>query len=296
MERVGFIGVGAMGGAIAKRMIQNGVPVLAYDKSAAMLATAKGNGAAIAASVREVVDQCEIVFACLPDAAVCRAVALGPDGVASGSKVKIYVETSTLGGEAAIELGKELAKRDITLLDSPVVGGTVAIEAGNLGVLASGPKPAFERAKFALDAFAGRLFYLGEKAGMGQAGKVVNNSVAYAALYATCESVALAMKAGIDMETALAIINQGSGANFFSQRVFPPFILKGKFEGTGAIEIGNKDVKLFLEEAKRMNLETPMATEVAKLQKRVLESGPPGRDTLTIFHFFTDLMGLPRQG
>ena len=81
------------------------------------------------------------------------------------------------------------------MLDSPVVGGTVAVAAGNLGVLAAGPKEAFERAKFALESFAGRLFYMGEHAGMGQAGKVVNNAVAYAALLATCEAVSVRSRA-----------------------------------------------------------------------------------------------------
>jgi len=296
MEKVGFIGVGIMGGAIAARMLKNGVPVLAYDRNPEALARLAALGGEVAGSIRGVVNQTEIVFACLPTADICRRVALGPDGVAGGERVKIYIETSTLGGAVALEFAEALAPFGITYIDCPVVGGGVAVEAGTLGVLAAGPKAAFERAKFALDSFAGRLFFMGEKAGMGQAGKVVNNAVAYAALLATCEAVAVGMKAGLDMETAVAIINQGSGANFFSQRVFPNYIMKGKFDGTGAIEIGVKDVKYFLEEAKRLDVETPMASAVSALQQRVLEAGEPGRDTMTMFHFFSDLVGLPRQG
>jgi 3-hydroxyisobutyrate dehydrogenase-like beta-hydroxyacid dehydrogenase len=295
MERVGFIGVGIMGGAIAAQMLKKGVPVMAYDRNPEALEKLQALGGEIASSIRQVVDENEIVFACLPTADICRNVALGPEGVAGGAKVKIYIETSTLGGAVAIEFAEALEKYGIAYLDSPVVGGGVAVEAGTLGVLAAGPKAAFERAKFALDSFAGRLFYLGEKAGMGQAGKVVNNAVAYAAWLATCEAVAVGMKAGLDMETAVAIINQGSGANFFSQRVFPNYMMKGKYDGTGAIEIGVKDVKYFLEEAKRLDVPTPMASHVSALQHIVLESGEPGRDTMTMFHYFTDLVGLPRQ-
>jgi 3-hydroxyisobutyrate dehydrogenase-like beta-hydroxyacid dehydrogenase len=292
VERVGFIGVGLMGGGIAARMMEKGIPVIAYDKSPDVLARMRDKGADVAASVRDVVDEAEIVFACLPDAKVSTAVALGPDGVASGKKVRIYVENSTLGGAAAIALSDALAQKDIAFLDTPVVGGTVALEVGTLGVLCSGPKPAFERTKFALDAFAGKLFYLGEKPGAAQAAKVMNNAVAYAAFLATCEAVAMGLKAGLDIETAVAIINQGSGANFFSQRVFPDYIVKGKFEGTGAIEIGVKDVKLFLEEAKRLQMPTPMATETSALQVKVAEAGTPGRDTMTVFHYFCDLAGI----
>ncbi len=296
MERVGFIGVGMMGGAIAARMIENGVPVLAYDNNPGTLKAVASSGVTPAASVKEVADNVEIIFACLPDAGICRSVALDPGGIADGDRATIYIETSTMGGEAVIEIAEGLAKRGITLLDSPIVGGVPALEAGTLGVLASGPAKAFEQAKYALETFAGRLFHLGEQAGMGQAGKVVNNSVAYAALLATCEAVAVGMKAGLSMQTAVDIINQGSGANFFSQIVVPNFILQGKFEGTGAVEIGVKDVKLFLAEAARLGIDPPVANAVSALQKAVVESGPPGRDTMTYFHYFSDLAGLPRQG
>jgi 3-hydroxyisobutyrate dehydrogenase-like beta-hydroxyacid dehydrogenase len=296
MDKVGFIGVGIMGGAIATRMIKNGVPVLAYDTSKAVLTRIAEHGATAAASIREVVDQCEIVFACLPTADVCRAVALGPNGVESGSKLKIYSDLSTMGGATAVELSEALAKRGITFMDSPVVGGVIALEAGGLGVVVSGPKAAFERVKPLYDAFAGRVFYLGEKPGMAQVGKVVNNAVGYASLYASFEAVAVGMKAGIDMETCVAIINQGSGANFHTQRIFPAYIIPGKFEGTGAIEIGVKDVKCFLEEARRLGAETPMAKNTSLLSKLVAESGPQGRDTMTGFHYFCDLAGVPRRG
>lgn len=296
METVGFIGVGMMGGAIAAHMIDNGVPVLAYDNNPDTLREMERRGATSAASARDVADKTEVVFACLPDAAVCRAVAFGDDGICHGSKIRIYIELSSMGGEAIIEISEALASHNITVLDSPVVGGIPALEAGNLGVLTAGPSAALEKARFALEAFAGRLFHLGESPGMGQAGKVVNNSVAYAALLATCESVAVGMKAGLSMETAVDIINQGSGANFFSQKIFPNFIMQGKYEGTGAVEIGVKDVKLFLAEAERLGIDPPVANRVVELQKMVVDSGPAGRDTMTYFHYFTDLVGLPRQG
>jgi 3-hydroxyisobutyrate dehydrogenase-like beta-hydroxyacid dehydrogenase len=243
-----------------------------------------------------VVDQCEIVFACLPTAEICRAVALGPNGVESGSKVKIYAELSTMGGATAIELSEALAKRGITLMDSPVVGGVIALESGSLGVVVSGPSAIFGRLKPIYEAFAGKAFYLGEHAGMAQVGKVVNNAVGYASLYASFEAVAVGMKAGIDIETCVAIINQGSGANFHTQRIFPAYIIPGKLTGTGAIEIGVKDVKCFLDEARRLGVETPMANNTSKVSKLVAESGPQGRDTMTGFNYFCDLAGVPRRG
>lgn len=296
MEKVGFIGVGAMGGAIAVRLMEKGIPVVAYDRNAETLAGIVASGADAATSARDVVDRAEIVFACLPNAEICKAVALGPDGVAGGARVRIYIELSTIGGDAAIEIADALAEKGITLIDAPVVGGNVALANRTLGVLASAPVDAFERAKFALEAFAGRVFYLGDKAGIAQAGKVMSNAVSYAAVTSTCEAIAVGMRAGIDLETAVGIINQGSGANFFSQVMLPATVMKGVFSGTGPIEIGQKDVKLFIEEARRMGLQTPVADAISAVQKQVVEAGAPGRDTMTYVHYFTDLMGLPRLG
>lgn len=296
MEQVGFIGVGAMGGAIVARMIQHGVPVLAYDTNAATLARAVSKGATAAGSVKHVVDSAEVVFSCLPNAAVCRAVALGPGGVGEGTRVKVYADTATVGGETSVALATALAKHGITYLDAPVVGGVISCEAGTLGILAAGPADAFARIRPAMEAFAGRVFYLGDKPGMAQVGKVVNNAVGYASLYATFEAVAVGLKAGIDMETLVGIINQGSGANFHSQKIFPAYIIPRKFEGTGAVEIGVKDLKCFLEEARRLHAATPMADAVTALGVRAVESGPAGRDTMTLFHYFCDLAGVPRLG
>lgn len=296
MEQVGFLGVGAMGGAIAARLVQNGVPVLAYDPNNEVLARARAKGATTAESVEDVVNRAEIVFACLPDAKVCRQVALGVGGVVEGTKVRIYADTSTVGGSTSTEIADGLARRGIEFLDSPVVGGVIAAESGTLGVLVAGPQAAFARVKPAYDAFAGRTFYLGEKPGMAQVGKVVNNAVGYASLYATFEAVAVGLKAGIDIETLIGIINQGSGANFHSQRIFPAYIIPRKFEGTGAVEIGVKDLKCFLEEARRLHAQTPMADAVTAVGVRAAESGPPGRDTMTLFHYFCDLAGVPRRG
>jgi 3-hydroxyisobutyrate dehydrogenase-like beta-hydroxyacid dehydrogenase len=296
MQTVGFIGVGIMGGAIAEQMIEKGYSVLAYDKNPQILAGACAKGAAQAESVRDIVDRAEVVFACLPTPEISKAVATGPDGVAGGSAVKVYMELSTLGGDTAIALAEALNEKGIAYVDGTVVGPAFSVKAGTLGLLAAGPKDDFERVRAICESFAGRTFYLGERIGMAQVAKVVANAVSYAGLYASFEAVAVGLKAGIDIESLIGIINQGSGANFHTQKIFPAYIIPGRFEGTGAVEIGVKDVKLFLAEASRLNAETPMAKSVSALSVRAAESGPPGRDTMTLFHFFCDLAGVPRRG
>jgi 3-hydroxyisobutyrate dehydrogenase-like beta-hydroxyacid dehydrogenase len=296
MQTIGFIGVGIMGGAIAARMMERGYSVLAYDKKPEILDRLCAEGAERASSVREAVDRAEIVFACLPTPDISRAVATAEDGVAAGAAVKIYVDLSTLGGDAALEISEALKKKGIVYLDGAVVGPAFAVKAGTLGVLAAGPKAAYDRIQPIFESFAGRVFYLGEQIGRAQVAKVVANAVSYAGLLASFEAVAVGLKAGIDIESLVGIINQGSGSNFHTQKIFPAYIIPGRFEGTGAVEIGVKDVKLFLAEASRLNAETPMAKSVSALQVSAAESGAPGRDTMTLFHYFCDLAGVARRG
>src|SRR5689334_4793655 len=162
-EAIGFIGLGIMGGAIAARILDRGIAVLGYDVDPGALDRLRSRGGTAARSAREIADTCEIVFACLPTPGICEAVAFGPDGVAGGSRVRIYAETSTVGGECIRRMAAALGAAGVSFLDSPIVGGGVALEAGTAGVLVSGDKAAFERAKPMFEAYAGRLFYLGEK-------------------------------------------------------------------------------------------------------------------------------------
>jgi len=296
MQAVGFIGVGMMGGAIAAQMMERGFPVIAYDRNAESLARLCALGAEQAASVRDVADRAEIVLACLPTPDISSAVAIGKNGVADGAAVKIYADLSTLGGDTAMKISDALAQKSITYIDGAVVGPVFAVKTGTLGALAAGPKAAFERVEPLFASFAGCVFYLGDEIGRAQVAKVVANAVSYAGLFAAFEAVAVGLKAGIDMESLVGIINQGSGSNFHTQKIFPNYIIPGRFEGTGAVEIGVKDVKLFLAEARRLHADTPMAESVSALSVRAAESGPPGRDTMTLFHYFCDLAGVPRRG
>jgi 3-hydroxyisobutyrate dehydrogenase-like beta-hydroxyacid dehydrogenase len=296
MQRVGFIGVGAMGRPLAERLLSSGIAVHAFDRDPDVMAAAIAAGVTGANSAREVCDANEVVFACLPTAEICRAVALGPEGAAGSAKLKIYIDMSTFGGTTAVEMAQGLREHGIAFLSAPIVGGAVNLRAGTVGVLVSGDRNAFDQTRVAFEAFGGRLFYLGEDPATSQAAKVMNNAAAYAAFLGTCEAVSLGMKAGLDMETAVAIINSGSGKSFWSELVFPGFMLRGRYDGTGAMEIGVKDVVLFLKEAERLRVETPMANATSDLQHTVLDAGKPGRDTLETFHYFSDLAGLPRQG
>src|SRR4051812_38264169 len=129
-ETVGFIGTGALGGPIARKLMALGHPLIAYDKDAARLAAMARHGAETASSARDVADRAALVFACLPAPEISEAVA---GEIAQGKEIALYVELSTLGIPAVQRIAARLAQTRIALLDSPIVGGAggSAVAAGD---------------------------------------------------------------------------------------------------------------------------------------------------------------------
>lgn len=142
---LGFIGLGKMGGPIAERLIRHGNPVTVYDVDARALDAAAKAGGRPVGSPRAVASEAQIVFTCLPALEIVREAALGTEGVCQGGTVEIMVDCSTTGPEFATQLGLELAKHDITLLDSPVSGGVKRAREGQLALIMSGNPEAYAR-------------------------------------------------------------------------------------------------------------------------------------------------------
>ena len=289
---VGYIGVGAMGGAIARRMLTQGLQVLVYDTSALAVDRMVERGAMRAGSIEEVVNTAEIVFACLPKPEVSREVALGPGGVWEGSKIKYYVENSTVGAATISEIDKVLSSKGISVLDVPVTGAVMAAEAGTLGVLVSGPVSAVEVVRPVLETFAGKILNFGLIPGQAQVAKLVNNALAFANLFGAFEALAVGVKAGIDKKVLVDLFNVGSAANFATDKILPNYILPGRFEGLGAMETGTKDLGLYLEEVERLGIQSPIAAKMAQLGAEIIAHGTPGQDTTTAYFYFCKLAGL----
>jgi 3-hydroxyisobutyrate dehydrogenase-like beta-hydroxyacid dehydrogenase len=154
---IGFIGLGHMGFPIARRMVAAGHNVIAFDTRAEVVETLVG--ARAAASARDVADNAETVMVSLPSPQASRDVATA---VAEGSRIKRFVDFSTVGRQTAIEVHVLLARRGIVAIDSPVSGGVSGANSGTLAVMVSAPRDDFELLTPVYEAI-GRAFYLGDK-------------------------------------------------------------------------------------------------------------------------------------
>jgi 3-hydroxyisobutyrate dehydrogenase-like beta-hydroxyacid dehydrogenase len=271
---IGFIGLGNMGFPIARRLVEAGREVVAFDTRPEVVGRLVAAGAHAASSVKEVADSAETVMASLPSPEASRDVATN---VNDGSRVRRFVDFSTVGRQTAIEIHDLLATNGIAAIDSPVSGGVGGAEKGTLAVMVSAPRGDFDLLAPVYETI-GRAFYLGDKPGSAQTMKLVNNMMAATGLIATCEAVAMGVKAGLDAAAMIDVLNAGSGATNASRDKFPRSILPRTFDFGFATGLMVKDVRLYAQEAKALGVSMEVADAVARVWEVVIDELGPDSD------------------
>ena len=283
-DPIGFVGLGNMGGPMAQRLLEAGYALAVYDMREDATAPLAARGARRASSAAEVASLAETVLVSLPTPDVVRAVALGSNGIAAGTRARRLVDLSTSGPRMAAQIARELGRREIALIDSPVSGGVAGARAGTLAVMTACARPEFERLRPLL-AVIGKPFYVGERPGLGQMMKLVNNLLSGAALAITSEAMLLGAKAGLDPDTMVEVLNAGSGRNSATQDKFPRAILPRKFDAGFATRLMDKDLKLCLEEAEALGLTLSVASAVRQLWQATASEIGADRDFTTIMQY-----------
>jgi len=288
---IGFIGLGNMGFPMARRLIEANHEVIAFDTNSATLERVVALGAQRASSAKEVADRAETALASLPTPAASRQVAIGPEGVIEGSRVKRYVDLSTIGSQTAVQIHDRLRERNIVAIDSPVSGGTGGAEKGALAVMVSAPRAEFDVIRGALEAI-GRPFYIGEKPGSAQTMKLANNILAANVLVATAEVVVMGVKAGLDPSVMIEVLNAGSGATSASRDKFPRAILPRSFDYGFATGLMVKDVRLYLDEAEALGVPIEIAETVGRLWEAAQTDQGPQSDFTSVIKPFEKAAGV----
>src|SRR5580692_47701 len=263
-ELLGFIGIGRMGGPMCGRLLDAGYSLCVYDRDPNATAPLAARGVRIANSPGEVASAAEIVLMSLPTPDIVKAIALGENGISHGNRVRTLIDLSTTGPGVATIVARGLGEHNITLVDAPVSGGIAGAKGGTLAVMVSCPKDVFAPKVEPILKHFGKLFYTGEKPGLAQTAKLVNNLLAAAALVVSSEALAMGVKAGLDPRVLLDIINAGSGRNSATQDKFPRSILPGTFDFGFATGLSYKDVRLCVDEAEAMGV--PMVVGAAVRQ------------------------------
>jgi 3-hydroxyisobutyrate dehydrogenase-like beta-hydroxyacid dehydrogenase len=276
-RQLGFVGVGRMGSLMAGRLLEAGHEVTIHDTSETAVARLEQRGARRASSPAEVASQAETVLVSLPTPDVVRTVALAASGLIAGTRIKTFIDLSTTGPRVAMEVAEALAAKGIAAVDAPVSGGPAGAEKGTLAVMVACPRALADELRPVLDVI-GKVFWIGDKPGMGQTMKLVNNLLSASALAITSEAMVLGSKAGLDPAIMIDVINAGSGRNTATQDKFPRCVLPRRFDFGFATELLYKDVRLCLEEGDALGVPMIVGNAVKHLLAVTKASRGPGSD------------------
>jgi 3-hydroxyisobutyrate dehydrogenase-like beta-hydroxyacid dehydrogenase len=289
---VGFIGLGAMGALIVPRLMAAGHRVTGWNRSRDKATALIAAGMAWADSPRAVAAQCEIVFSIVTDGAAVRAVALGDNGVLAGLREGgIYADMSTINPDVSREIAAEFAKAGRHMLDAPLSGSPVTVNAGNASVMIGGDAAAFERAKPVMLAIGPKVTHIGAN-GLACQMKIAVNLLLMVEVIAFGEAVALAEKGGVKREVAVdAILKSVAASPVLGYR--GPFILEGKMPDVplADVTLQQKDMLLALDLGRKLGSPVPLAAAANEMMNACRGLGIDHRDFVTAHEVYRRLGG-----
>jgi len=243
MQKFGFIGLGIMGSAMARNLIEAGFDVTLWNRSPEKGAPLGALGARTAPTPRAVIETCPVTFAMLADPEAAEAVCFGPGGVLEGiTPGKGYVDMSTVDAAASRKIGAAVSARGGRFLEAPVSGSRKPAEEGTLVILAAGDRSLYEEAMPGLDRMGKKILFLGE-VGSGANMKLVVNMVMGGMMAILCEGLALGEKAGLDQADILDVLDAGAIANPMF-RLKGGLIARGEFTAAFPLRHMQKDLRL----------------------------------------------------
>ena len=289
MSSIAFIGLGNMGGPMAKNLLKAGWSVTAFDLSEQALAEVVAAGATAAASATSATSDVDVVFSMLPAGKHVKSVMLGDDGIfAALPAVTLVLDASTIDAATARELHDAARAADIAFMDTPVSGGVAAAQAGSLALMCGGTVRAFDRAKDVLKAMGNpeKIFHAGPD-GAGQVAKAANNMLLAIHMIGTCEALAIGAANGLDPAVQSEIMKASSGNNWSLQVYNPwPGVMSGAPAGNDykpgfMVDLMDKDLGLANELAEQSGIDAEFGKRAGDVYRSLQENGL-GRDDFSI--------------
>lgn len=240
--RVGYVGLGTMGGALARRLLLSR-ELRVFDARAETLSAFESEGVEIAADLPSLASECDVIFVCVPTSAIAREVILGIGGLVDGlSPGKVVVDQTTGDPTVTVKIASDLRKFGVDLIDAPVAGGARGAVAGTIAIMCGGSTDAFGKVRPILESISPNIVYCG-KSGNGHIAKLINNSVSTCACLLTYEAAAIAVKYGLKLADVSAVINKSTGWSGASERILPT-LSEAKATADFQLQLMVKDLRL----------------------------------------------------
>jgi len=293
--KVGFIGLGAMGGPMALNLVKAGFSLVVNDIDEAKSRALKAKGAEVAGSAQAVAAAADRTIVIVETTEQAEAVIIGAHGIIRGARPgHIVVCMSTIDPFTAQSIADRLAAVDVAMIDAPVSGGTGRAQSGELSVIAGGAREVFEKCTDLFSAMGSQSFHVGPL-GSGLAMKLVNNMLVQVNTVAVAEALVLGVKAGLDPQTIYEVVRVSTGTSAaWELRV--PRIIAGDFEPGGTIDISYKDQELETAFAKRLGVPVLLANVTQQVYQMARSQGLNKRDGAAIVKIYEQLAGVSVTG
>ncbi|MCX6660206.1 MAG: NAD(P)-dependent oxidoreductase [Candidatus Bathyarchaeota archaeon] len=294
LRQIGFIGLGIMGSGMAKNLVKAGYPLNVYNRSLEKAEGLEKIGAFVAKSPKEVSARSGAIITMLSDSPAVENVILGDNGVLEGiRKGSVIVDCSTISPRVSVKIANEAEKKGVEMLDAPVAGSKRQAEEGTLIFLVGGKKQVYEDNMQILKAMGKNSFYIGQN-GMGSYMKLVMNMINAINLQALAEALVFGMKAGIDPDLMVEIINS-TGARSGGSEAKGKSMIKGNYETAFALKLMCKDMNLVREETRNLDVPTPTTSIVNELYTMAKVKGKSDLDYSVIMEVMKEMAGISQK-
>jgi len=264
--KIGFIGLGNVGGKLANNLLRNKFNLTVRDLEENLTKDFVNNGAKVTKSSKELAEKVDLIITCLPSPKICAEVMEAKDGVINGlSENKIWLEMSTTDESEVKRLGKLVAAKGATPLDGPVSGGCHRAATGNIAIFVGGERKTFEKILPALTIMGRKILHTGEL-GSASVLKVVTNYLASVHLAALGEAWTIAKKSNLDLTKTFKGISVSSG-NSFVHETESQVILNGSYNINFTMDLVEKDMTLFNNLAKKLDIPLEISPLVLNIFK-----------------------------
>ena len=272
MKKIGIIGLGMLGNAVALHLLDSGFEVTVFNRTKEKTIQVREKGAKVVTSPKEVAENSELIITVVKDAAVVKEISFEKDGITEGKHEKLIVaDMSTIDPSESKNISRKFEEHDIHKLDIPVMGGPNVAITGNLVMMVSGNKESFDRCKNVFEKIANKVFFLGES-GVAHSVKLAMNLQITMLALALSEGIIFMKKANVDPKIFLKILNSTYFKTGMSEKKAFKMI-DSKYDATFTLSNLKKDISTITSAAKSLGIELPMIKKAEQVYENAVKEG-----------------------
>ncbi len=290
-EKIGFIGLGIMGGGMAHNLLKAGFDVTVWNRTAVRMVPLIAAGAKAGSSPADVAAQSDVILVCVSDTPDVEAVILGADGVIAGAKAgSLVVDHSTISPTATKAIAATLAAKGVQMLDAPISGGSEGAAKGTLSIMVGGDAAQFARALPVFQAMGKTITHVGGT-GAGQTVKLVNQILVVVTMLGVAEALLFAEAGGLDLAKTLTAVSGGAAGSWSLSNRGPQMVQRDWRPGF-TIDLQQKDLRLVLEAADQFGVPTLGTGMVFQLYRTLQQQGLGGDGNHALVKALENLAGM----